>query len=557
MINSATAAIKRSLASLREVFAEADVRRLQLAHATSLLSLWSFGVASAVYAFGVGGAVLVGVMMFVRMGPAAVASPFAAVLADRYSRRRVLLATDLVRAVLVAGGAACVALDLPSVSVFVLTAALVVASTAFEPAKNALLPDLVRSPAQLIAANASGNTLESTSMFAGPALGGALLGLASIEVTMAVSGGLLCLSAAQLARIQGDTGAPAPEVGGGEGETAAGVGAGFKALREDSQLRLLVGLMSAQTFVDGILAVLIVVTALDLLALGQAGVGLLDASVGIGGILAGFAALSLGERRLAPVLGAGLVLWGVPIALIGAVPETAAAVAMLVVVGVGNTCVDVSGFTLMQRAVPDQVRGRVFGVLEGSIWASVGIGGAVAPALIGLFGIRGALVVTGLVLPTLAVLSWSSLARLDADADAPTDKLTRLHALGIFSPLDPARIEALAEQLVELQVPAGEEITTQGAPGDRFYIIDSGEVEVFEDGVRVRTEGPGDFFGEIALLRGTPRTATVRAITDLQLLGLTGEDFIAAVTGHAESARQADAVIAARLGSAKRQLPLL
>src|SRR5204863_11454 len=233
--------------------------------------------------------------------------------------------------------------------VFVLAGILLLVSTAFEPAKNALLPDLAPDPAQLTASNVVTNTFESTSMFAGPALGGLLLAVGSIPLVFVVSAGLLLISATLLARLPAEreraSGADAGE--GGEGSELT---AGIRTVLGDDRLRLMVGMMGAQTLVSGLLSVLVVVVALDLLDMGNGGVGLLDASVGVGGLIGGVTALSLaGGRRLAPAFGLGMVLWGVPIALIAAFASPAAAVVLLAVVGIGNTFVDISAITLLQR----------------------------------------------------------------------------------------------------------------------------------------------------------------------------------------------------------------
>jgi MFS family permease len=548
--------LRESLAAGADVFRLADLRRLQFAYLASLLALWSFGVAASVYAFDIGGAALVGVVMLSRMLPAALVSPFAAALADRYPRRLVMLSTDLVRAVITAAAAASIWLDLPPAVVFVLGGILVMVSTAFEPAKNALLPDLAPDPQQLTAANVVTNTFESASMFAGPALGGLLLAIGSIPLVFAVSATLLLGSATLLVRLPAKA-EPSREAGGDETGLSRELTAGLRTVLGDARLRLVVGMMGAQTLVSGMLTVLVVVVALDLLDLGNGGVGLLDASVGVGGLIGGVTALTLaGGRRLAPAFGLGMVLWGAPIALIAAFGSPIAAIALLAVVGVGNTFVDIAAITLLQRAAPEEVRGRVFGVLEGLVWGTIGIGAALAPVLIELLGIRGALVATGSILPVMTALTWPRIVRLD-EATAPPAELELLRGVPVLAPLAPATLETLASRVARARFTTGEEVMTQGEPGERFYVIAAGEVEVLEDDVRVRTEGPGDFFGEIALLRDSPRTATVRALSDLELLALGREDFIPAVTGHADSAAEAEAVIAARLGSARPSLATL
>jgi hypothetical protein len=231
----------------------------------------------------------------------------------------------------------------------------------------------------------------------------------------------------------------------------------------------------------------------------------------------------------------------------GAWPAIGAALAFLAVVGVGNTLVDVSGLTLLQRTAPPAVLARVFGVLESLIVGTLGLGAILAPGLEALLGVRGALVVVGLLLPVLVLVTWARLHTIDARTAVPELEIEFLQALPLFAPLSPATLEHLAARLERMPVVAGAEITRQGEPGDRFYIVAEGELEVSVDGRRAATLGPGEHFGEIALLRDVPRTATVTARNDSSLLALERDEFISAVTGHPASLEAADAVVAARL----------
>ena len=321
----------------------------------------------------------------------------------------------------------------------------------------------------------------------------------------------------------------------------------------DPALRLLFGLIAAQLFVDGLLGVLVVALALDLMDLGEAGVGYLNAALGVGGLLGVLVSASLvGARRLAPSFAVGNVIWGAPIALVALVPEPAFAAAMMGLVGIGNTFVDVSGVTLLQRAAPEEALGRVFGLLEGFVLGSLALGGLVAPILIHWLGIKGALVVAGGVLPALAVLRWPALRRLDEEGPAvPVRELELLR--GDPDLLPAARLRASSSSpggWRRCRFPAGREVFAQGDAGDRFYVVAGGEVEVLVDGAVVRVEGPGDWFGEIALLRDVPRTATVRARTDVDLRALDRDEFLGAVAGDPRSAEAADAVVTARLATA-------
>ncbi len=157
----------------------------------------------------------------------------------------------------------------------------------------------------------------------------------------------------------------------------------------------------------------------------------------------------------------------------------------------------------------------------------------------------------GGLLPALSLLSWRALSSLDAAAPAPTRELTLLEGVPLFAPLGPAALEELAERVVPLRVPDGERVVTQGAVGERFYIVSAGEVAVSVDGRHIDVQGPGSHFGEIALLRDVPRTATVTARGEVELLALERDDFIDTVVGHPRSSAAAEAVIGFRLGRAR------
>jgi len=531
--------------SFGRVFRNPDIRRLETAWAVSIFSYWAYGIALAVFAYQEGGAAAVGLVGLLRFIPSAIASPFSAMLADRYRRERVLLVAELLRTGLVALTVVVLVVDGPFELVVLLSALTAVVNSAEGPAESALLPTLATTPRELTAANVVSSTIESLAIFGGPAIGGVLLAATSTEVVFAATAAAFLLSAFLISRVRVDE---KPERRERTSGVLAEFGAGFVTLARERGLRVLVLLLSAQTLVAGALNVLIVVTALQLLDLGEGGVGYLNSAVGIGGLIGALISAALIGRRLTTNFLLGILLWGIPIALIGLVTEPAPALLFLGLVGLGNTLVDVSAFTLLQRAVPDEVLARVFGAVQALWVGGIGIGAIVAPLLIEALGVRGALIVTGALLPVLTILSHRRLAPLD-EVPVPERELALLRGIEIFKPLPPPVLESLAGSLVRVRVESAREVFRQGEMGDRFYIVAEGEVEIISDGEVVAVTGPGGYFGEIALLRDVPRTATVRAKGDVELLALEREEFIGAVTGHAASVEAADAVVATRLSS--------
>jgi MFS family permease len=539
------------LRAIRRVFRNPNLRRIEFAWAGSITGQYAFSVALAVYAYRHGGAAVVGLVIVARMAPAAIVAPFAAIVADRGRRERVMLASDLVRVLALGGAAANVALGGPAPAVYALAAVVTTAATVFHPAQAALLPSLATSPEELTATNVASSSIESVGSFAGPAIGGLVLAVASTEVAFLVAAAAHLWSAVMVARLRPERPTPSTETSSQPEPVSLGreALAGFRTIALDRTLRVIVGLYAAQTIVAGAAAVLIVVIALRLLALGNAGVGYLNSAIGVGGLAGAAVAFALvGRRKIAGDFGAGVVLWGAPFVVIGLWPSTTVALAMLAVLGVGNTLVDVSALTLLQRSVDDEVLARVFGVVEALTVGAMGLGAVVAPLLVAEFGVRIALITTGLFLPLLAAALWPRLSTIDGAARAPIAELTLMRSIPIFAPLPPAALEHLANALRPVRVPAGTDVVRAGDVGHNFFIIETGTADVLID-KEIRPIGPGDYFGEIALLRDVPRTATVRATTNLTLYALERDEFIGAVTGHPPSRNAADAVIGDRLGS--------
>ena len=538
-------AVRNVLAEFGAVARDRNLRRLELAYGAAITSEWAFVVALGVFAYERGGATAVGILGLVRMLPAALATPFTAALADRYERERALVAVTLMSALALAAATALFYLGRNEAAIFAFAAAHAVVSTLCRPAVAALLPSLATTPQQLVAANGASLTLEGLGTLVGPLIAGVVIATAGVGVVFAFGAVAYVAAAITLAAIHIE-GRLRFAHHRAEGDLTAG----FKLLAREPQPRLIVLLFVAQTVVRGALNVLIVVIAFQLLDAGGGWVGFLSAAVGAGTLVGGFASMALVGRKLALPFGIGLLLWGIPIALVAATPHLLTALLLLAVVGVGNAVEDVTGETLLQRLIPDDLLGRVLGVMFGAATAGMGIGAIVAPALISGLGARGALIATGAFLPALVLLSWRGLRHIDATAGAPSRQLELLDGVPMFAPLPMAAKEQVARSLIPVELSAGDEIVREGDVGDRFYIVVRGQAEVTCDGRRLGDRGPGDYFGEIALLRDIPRTATVTAIDDMELYALERGAFIDAATGHAAGRQAGEEVVREQLARA-------
>jgi MFS family permease len=530
---------RQVVAVLGSAVSNPDVRRVELAWGAAIAAEWAHFVAFGVFAYEEGGASAVGIAGLVRLLPAAVVAPFAASLGDRFPRERFLLAMMLVGAAALGGSAAAFFAD-AEVLVFAFAALLGLAVTLIRPALQALLPSLARTPEELIASNGATSTVESLGTLLGPLVAGILVSVADAGLVFALGAGALLLAAILVARVRVE-GHVVLASAADEGGARRMLAAGFRAIASAPRARLVVSLIFAQAFVRGSLNVLIVVAAFRVLDAGGEAVGYMTAALGVGGLLGAVGAMTLGGRRLAVPFGVALVFWGLPIMLIGPWPELVAAILLLTVVGAANSVEDVAAFTLLQRLVPDRVLTRVLGVIWSLAMAGVALGSIAAPVVIDAIGPRPAFVAVGAILPLLALLAYRRLVEIDR-AVVPAPELALIQQVPMFAPLSIAAKERVAANLVQQPVAPGEVVIRAGETGDRFYIVGDGELEISADRLR-RTARKSDYFGEIALLRDVPRTATVTALVDSRLYALQREDFLAVVTGH-EAARAAGHAVA-------------
>lgn len=537
--------LARAVRVFRAVFGNPDLRRVELAFVgfnAAELGTW---IAILVFAYEAGGAAAAGAIGVVQLVPAMIFAPVASLLGDRYRRERVLLAGYLIQALAMGMTAAALLAGGPVPVIYAVAALAATSVTLTRPAQGSLLPSLARTPEELTAANVTAGWIESLSMFGGPAVAGVLLAVSGPGAVFAAMSGALLISAFLVARIGTRTVPPGRTP---EGSALGDLLGGFRALVHERRPRLVVSLMGAYFVMEGALDVLLVVLAFRLLDIGSGGVGFLNAAVGIGGLAgAALTTLLVARLRLTPPLMGGAAAWGTALVAIGLFPSRVLSPVFLGVAGAGRPLIDVAGRTLLQRVVPDRVLSRVFGVLEGLYMAGLALGLAVTPIMLAVLGERVTFIVAGAFLPVVFLLARRRLVEIDASVAVPEARLALLRSLPIFAPLSAPALERVVSRLIPTDAAAGTEIVRQGDPGDRFYVIEEGNVMVSKNGRRVATLDRGDFFGEIALLREIPRTATVTALTDTSLYALEREDFLEAVTGHPQSAEAADAVTRARL----------
>jgi len=386
--------------------------------------------------------------------------------------------------------------------------------------------------------------LEATGMAAAGLLAGVLISVAGVGSVFAVCAGLAVAAALLVARLR------VPRLT-SEQEDAppvlAGVGESLRLAVRRPRLRLMLALLTAEAVVLGALDLLIVILAISVLDRPQAWAGYLNFACGAGAVLAAtVSAVLVGRRMGAPILGAALVLSGALAALALGL-GTVGTVALLAVVGASATLLEIAARTLLQRSVPPQLIGRIFGLQEGLMMAGYAIGALLVPALVYLGGSQLALLGVAALLPLAAAVGGRALFGLDAGTPVPVVEIALLRSLPLFAELPAPAIEGLAAALTPVHLAPGAVLIRQGDHGDAYYAIAAGELDVLHDGHFVARCGRGEGVGEIALLRDIPRTAAVVAHSAATVYELHRDPFLTAVLGHAPTQRQADRIADARL----------
>jgi predicted MFS family arabinose efflux permease len=555
--------------TFRAALSHRDFRLVLAGGGVSYCGDWMFGVSLLAYVYDeTRSAAWVAAAGFLRLAPYLLFGTLGGVIADRYERRALMMATDAARAVLMFVLAA-VALASGPVS---LAIALTFVSSALAapsvPALLAMTPSLVGED-DLAAANSAMSVIDNIGLVVGPAVGGALLLVGSPAAAFAINGATFLVSLACMARVRVRSEGASPD----EADTPMleRLVVGFRAIAGSSDVVLLMAVSVASAMLYGQETVLLVLVSQRLLDAGSEGVGFLFAAIGVGGLVGAGAGNRLArDPKAGRTLALTLLLSGG--ALIGLAFTTSrpVAYALLALDGAGAVILEVLAITMLQRTVSQDVLARVFGI---DVTISVGaalLGALVAPLTLAAFGLRPALVIAGGLLPLLALVAAPRLRALNARANetlsAIQPRVELLRRIAIFHGASHQALEALAIGAREERVAAGDVVIAEGDAPDFFYVVRSGRLRVLSSGeaggapVEANTMTQGDYFGEIGLVEGMPRTATVQAITESELLTIDGEHFLNAV-GQAPNAGAALAAgLASRLArthpSYSRSVPL-
>lgn len=529
---------------LLPVLRNRDFRLLMTAFTVSFAGSWAYNVALMGYVWEKTHSPLwLGAVTMGRFIPSLLLGAYGGVLADRFERVRLMISVDLVSAVMMAALTALALLDGSPLLAIVIAGICSVVGTTYEPATAALTPHTVPER-QLAAANTIRNTIDNIAIIVGPAIGGLILLFGSPALVFGING-LTFLASAWLTRRLRVRSQPHDVTEGGRSGPLKQMMVGVRAIVGSRTALVLCSFSVIASFVYGVDTVQLMMLSDERFGTGSDGFGYLLAALGVGGIAAaGLANRISAWPRLGPAILVGMAVYCLPTLLFLRVDQPVAAFFIVAVRGMGTIIVDVLAVTALQRSLPDDKLGRVFGAFFTFVLAAISLGAFVTPLVIQAVSLDGSLWMAGLVLPVLCLLGWPALHRMDdanhAKVTALEPRILVLQRAAILAEASRSVLERLASGAEEVTVPAGGVVVTEGERADAFYVIESGSMAVRSRGAdQVETELPpmsaGQYFGEIGLLGRIPRTATVTASEPSTLLKITGEDFLEAVTTSAAS----------------------
>jgi MFS family permease len=532
-----------TLATYRRVLGNSALTRLLAGEFVSSIGDWLYLVALLVVVYQrSNSAALLGVVGAARVLPYVLLSVPAGIVVDRFDRRMVLLVTDIARGTVMLGLAALVWFNASLVAIIALTLLAATFSTFFGPAIAAFLPSLARDESELGPANSAWASLDNLGFVIGPALAGVLIAVGGLTfafllnaVSFAVVAAVLWRlpSRGGLAAIAASAAAEAEAAGASVAPKPAGMALWPKLRELRRPLSGLAVINLVGGFVFGGLGVLTVVIAIDVLQQGEAATGYLNAAVGVGGLVGaiGSGVLVL-RRRLGPPLVAGGLVLALGLIFLGSSGSLLPALLAMAVASAGDLVMEVVATTLFQRVVPDEIRGRAYGIMHTITVSAYAAGSLLMPIAAGVTSIVVVLAGAGIAMAAAVVIGVLLVGTAAIGAATLDPVRATLLRVPVFSGLPPARLDLAAQRAEMRTVEPDEVIIRQGDAADSFYVIADGEFIVTQrqpnlaEPVELRRMHAGEVFGEIGLLSGVPRTATVTAAGSGTLLSLDGPEFL-------------------------------
>lgn len=500
-----------------------------------LCSFASYGcwLAVLVFAFDRGGAREAGIVAAAVLVPAIVLGPAGPLLAARRRPHRIL-------------GYTCAGLFVAHVgtawamfagrawAAYAGEAVIAALLTVPRPVAHALLPRLARSAQDVVAASGAVTTVDQLGRFVGPLAGGLMLSRWSpgaVFVAGAVATALATAACATLATAGHDAVDDGTDDGTDEGERRGANLDARRVLVTSASVRWVVGVMTLGSVAAGVVDVLSVTFAHERANGGSGSAGWLLAGFGLGAFLGAVASVPLlgGRRMVVPLLATGVAM-GAPFVVFVAPIGLAVAFVLTVVAGAGAALSWLVGLVTLQRHQSSASLSAVLGVVEAVGLAGLALGSFAFAQLLSATSFTVALATSGAVVVGATALATLRLAPSRVlDEPPPAAVFHRLADDEVFASLPLPALERLARSAEELHVTEGHVLTRQGEPGDRYYVLVAGSVDVHVNGVAHERMTAGMSFGEVAVLHDIPRLATVTALDDVRVLCIGRDAFLEAI----------------------------
>jgi hypothetical protein len=522
--------------------------RLLVAYVVMIVAEFGEWLALIVYAYTRGGASAAGLVVILQLIPSLLLAPLINAKLARIGVARLLAGAYAAAAATLGCCGVAILAGAPVSVVYLAAMAFSLSLGVSRPLHHVLMPLVVRHPDELTSANIATSWSEGVGALVGPALAGVLISADGPGLACTALAGL-CLSTPVLAHVR-PLRADAHEPGGEQEGGLSDLLAAARVIFSRPTTRALIAFPAGAAAIEGAIDLLVVVLAVQILAIGPGAAGYLSAAFGAGGVLGATVAVLFAGRRLALPLAAATLIGGVALGALALASTVLVAVLLLVLVGASRTMQSVTAQTLLQRSTPLDVIVCAFALIESMRDLGMVFSALFIPLLIGLGGAKAAFLGMACFALIAVLASARQIRRIDSEASIPVVEMGTLRNMGIFSALPAAPLETLAREARYVSVHPGTAIISEGEEGDSYYAIAHGSVRVTKGEGEIRQLGSGDGFGEIALLYPVTRTATVTATIETTLLRIGREAFLTAMRAHLVTSAAAERTARVRLEEA-------